>query len=87
MMAFSFSRFLAVSFLESFSSVNQSSGWSGRMTAPTTSGPARGPRPTSSMPRMGIKLLLPRRICRFLWILQSLALRLEFRQLRLRGFR
>ena len=48
---FSSSRFLAVSFLESLSSINQ--GFStGRITAPTTSGPARGPRPTSSMPRM-----------------------------------
>lgn len=51
------SRFLAVSFLESFNSENQSRSSSDRMTAPITSGPARGPRPTSSMPRMGIKLL------------------------------
>lgn len=55
--ALSFSRFLAVSFLESFNSANQSRSSSGKITAPITSGPARGPRPTSSMPRIGIKLL------------------------------
>ncbi len=48
------SRFFAVSFLESFSSANHSRSVSGKMTAPTTSGPAKGPRPTSSMPRTDI---------------------------------
>lgn len=51
---FKASRFLAVSFLESFSSLNQDCSDSGKITAPTTSGPARGPRPTSSMPRIVI---------------------------------
>ena len=51
---FSSSRFLAVSFFESASSANQDCSGSGRITAPTTSGPARGPRPTSSMPRIAI---------------------------------
>ena len=54
MTAFSSSRFLGVSFLESFSSLNQGRLFSGRITAPMTSGPARGPRPTSSMPRIVI---------------------------------
>ena len=48
------SRFLAVSFLESLSAGNHSRSFVGRMTAPTTSGPARGPRPTSSIPRIDI---------------------------------
>ena len=92
MRALSFSRFLAVSFLESSSSANQSSFWSGRMTAPTTSGPARGPRPTSSIPRIGIKLLLPRRILVLLPFSLQLSLlllapRLGFRQLQLRELR
>ena len=48
------SRFFAVSFLESASSANHSRSSVGRRTAPTTSGPARGPRPTSSIPRIAI---------------------------------
>ena len=48
------SRFLAVSFLESLSSLNQGFSSAGKITAPITSGPAKGPRPTSSIPRMGI---------------------------------
>ena len=64
-------RFLAVSFLESLSSLNQGCSVSGRITAPTTSGPARGPRPTSSIPRIAIKLpsrelLIP--LPGFLWL-------------------
>ena len=55
-LAFRASCFLVVSFLESFRSLNQSSSSLGKTTAPTTSGPARGPRPTSSMPRIGIRL-------------------------------
>lgn len=51
---FNSSRFLAVSFLESLNSLNQGRSSSGRMTAPITSGPAKGPRPTSSMPRIAI---------------------------------
>ena len=54
MIEFNSSRFLDVSFLESLSSENQGLISGGKMTAPTTSGPARGPRPTSSMPRIGI---------------------------------
>lgn len=54
MIAFNSSLFLAVSFLESLSLVNQGRFFGGKMTAPTTSGPARGPRPTSSMPSIGI---------------------------------
>ena len=52
--SFSSSRFFAVSFFESFNSANQGCSGSDRITAPTTSGPARGPRPTSSIPRMAI---------------------------------
>ena len=54
MTVFSASRFLAVSFLESLSSSNQGRLSSGRITAPITSGPARGPRPTSSIPKIAI---------------------------------
>ena len=39
-----------------------------KITAPTTSGPAQGPRPTSSMPRMGTKLPSERKRC-LKWIL------------------
>ncbi len=52
-------RFLAVSFLESLSSWNQGAGVEGRIAAPTTSGPARGPRPTSSTPRIATGFRLP----------------------------
>ena len=48
------SRFFAESFLESRRSAIHDGFGSGRTTAPTTSGPARGPRPTSSMPRIAI---------------------------------
>ena len=54
MILLSSSRFLAESFLESLRLANHSRSSSGRTTAPTTSGPARGPRPTSSMPRMAM---------------------------------
>ena len=54
MISLSSARFLAVSFLESLSSENHSRSSSGKTTAPTTSGPARGPRPTSSIPRIAI---------------------------------
>ncbi len=48
------SRFLLLSFLESLSDLNQVRSSFGRITAPTTSGPAKGPRPTSSIPRIAI---------------------------------
>ena len=54
MISFKDSRFFAVSFLESLSSENQGFSSGGRITAPITSGPARGPRPTSSIPRIAI---------------------------------
>ena len=54
MSSLSASRFFTVSFLESASLANHSRSSGGRMTAPTTSGPARGPRPTSSIPRIAI---------------------------------
>ena len=68
MIEFNSSRFLGVSFLESLSSENQGLISGGKITAPTTSGPARGPRPTSSIPR--IDIIWSRRclLCR-LWIL------------------
>lgn len=47
------SLFFDVSFFESASSSYQGCFSSGKITAPTTSGPARGPRPTSSIPRIG----------------------------------
>ena len=50
--SFSSSRFLAESFLESLRSLNQGCLFLGNITAPITSGPARGPRPTSSIPRI-----------------------------------
>lgn len=74
MMELSSSRFLAVSFLESLSCGYQGRSSGGRMTAPMTSGPARGPRPTSSMPSIAIKLPEPLRWLR----LGSLGSRLEF---------
>lgn len=52
MIGFNASRLLAVSFLESVSWSTQESGFSPRITAPMTNGPAQGPRPTSSIPRM-----------------------------------
>ena len=50
------SRFATDNFLESFSpSIHSNLGYgkaSGKITAPTTSGPASGPRPTSSIPKI-----------------------------------
>lgn len=70
MTVLSSSRFLGVSFLESLSSENQGLISGGKITAPTTSGPARGPRPTSSMPRIGIIWSRRYLLCRF-WIPQT----------------
>ena len=66
-------RFWAVSFLESLRSENQGFSSDGKMTAPITSGPARGPRPTSSIPRIAI-IEIRLRILFLLVLLESLGL-------------
>ena len=54
----SFSRFFSVSFLESASkSTHSNFSPTGKTTAPITSGPAHGPRPTSSIPKIVIHIL------------------------------
>ena len=66
------SRFLAVSFLESVRASCQASlssgspflaNRSGKIAAPITRGPAQGPRPTSSIPRIGMYILYMRVCC------------------------